>query len=298
MELKIRIDKWMKQRFPQLKNRHIQEALEKELVRYEGHAVRKGEKIPADAQLDAERLIRYLEELKSLVPSFTVEVVAKTDGFVVVDKPAGVASQPLSLFDHHTLTQWGLHHFPEAREAFPEIQPELAVHRLDLGTSGVQILALDPAHHQTWRSLFDTKKVQKTYLAWCWGIPQADSWTIDTPLVADGPKRMRVQRPSDSEKHSAVAHTRVEVVRRNGKFVLVRAHCQTGARHQVRVHLAASGFPLIGDQIYGAPDSFKVWAPKHHLLRASQIDSPLGTFRVDTSEFENLVSKEQSKREI
>jgi RluA family pseudouridine synthase len=123
------------------------------------------------------------------------------------------------------------------------------VHRLDADTSGVLLFAKSPGAVDTYSDLFEDRRMEKTYLAVVAGVPRENEWTCTLPLGPD-PKqfgRMRVDR-SDEGKES---ETHFRMLRKNGRFTLIEAKPLTGRTHQIRVHLAESGTPIMCDELYG-----------------------------------------------
>ena len=125
------------------------------------------------------------------------------------------------------------------------------VHRLDADTSGVLLLAKSPGAVHTFGALFESRKMEKVYLAVVHGKPEPAKWTCRLKLAPD-PKaigKMRVDPRQGKE-----AETRFRVLQTRANTTLVEAHPVTGRTHQIRVHLAESGHPVVGDSLYGPPN--------------------------------------------
>jgi 23S rRNA-/tRNA-specific pseudouridylate synthase len=282
----VRIDKWLQKQGLGLTGRQIEEALDSGLVTSgEGKRLKKGHVVDELCLPRLDKLHAHLRQLKAGNSRLSIGVVGKGEGFWAVDKPAGVPSLPISLFDEMTLTQWALAQDPAVSLEFPGAQPTVVPHRLDISTSGVQIVCRTAESFREWRESFESKSVQKSYLAWCWGKPEKDRFRIELPLVHDprDSSKMRVGEEGRGRVREAISEIIVKVQRTG--FFLAEVRCLTGVTHQVRVHLASQGFPLLGDELYDENWSERGIKPKHHQLRASRLVAPLGDFSVDCAEF-------------
>lgn len=157
---------------------------------------------------------------------------------VVVDKPAGLLSVPGK--GEHLADCL----IARVQRVFPTA---LLVHRLDRDTSGVMVFALTPLaqRHLSWQ--FEERRTKKTYVARLWGEMAERQGTVDLPLCVDWPNRPR-QKVDFENGRAAVTDWRV--VRRGGGETRVRLMPQTGRSHQLRVHMAALGHPILGDPFY------------------------------------------------
>lgn len=159
---------------------------------------------------------------------------------IVVDKPGGLLSVPGK----------GLTDCVEAR-ARGVFREALIVHRLDMDTAGLILLARNKRAQRILSGQFEKRIVRKLYEAEVWGAPRADSGEIDLPLRADWPNR---PRQMVCREHGKPALTRWEVAARRGATTLMRLRPETGRSHQLRVHMAELGCPILGDPIYGRGD--------------------------------------------
>jgi RluA family pseudouridine synthase len=198
-------------------------------------------------------------------PLFGLAVHHADPHLVVVDKPAGVVMHP-----GHPRPQVSLREMLR-RELWASAQAPDPVHRLDRQTSGLVAFALDSAAVRALGRAFEARRVEKGYIALVWGEPADDSGTIDLPLGPGGdrPARMRVGGPG-----ARPARTHYTVRARGRGVALLELTPETGRRHQLRVHLAAIGHPILGDALYGpggAPAGAPALAPGRHALHAASL---------------------------
>jgi RluA family pseudouridine synthase len=122
------------------------------------------------------------------------------------------------------------------------------VHRLDADTSGVLLLAKSPGALDTFSGLFESRRMEKVYLAVVRGLPEPREWVCTLKLAPDPKARGRMKV---DPRHGKEAETHFRVLQSKANTTLVEAHPVTGRTHQIRVHLAESGHPVVGDEFYG-----------------------------------------------
>lgn len=181
-------------------------------------------------------------------PEVEFEVVHEDPDLIVVDKPPWLVVHPAAGHAYGTLVNGLLARFPDLASVGDPTRPGI-VHRLDAGTSGLLVVARTPLAYETLVAALSRREVTRRYEALVWGTPEAASGVIDAPIGRDprDPLRMAVV------VGGRAARTRFEVVRRFTRPVVSLVACQleTGRTHQIRVHLAATGHPVVGDGFYG-----------------------------------------------
>lgn len=197
-------------------------------------------------------------------------VLASTEDLLVLEKPAGLPSIALPGREGPSLAAWLAAKHPECAPLGSPGESGL-VHRLDTDTSGLLLAARTPSAYLALREQFRLHRVEKRYLALVSGA-LSRAMTCDQP-IGQHPKsrrRMRlVTAPSTRARYAAQeAHSLVEPIRSVGPDTLVRVTTRTGVRHQIRVHLAGAGYPLVGDELYGGASRPGL---RGHLLHAAEL---------------------------
>ena len=174
--------------------------------------------------------------------SIALRIVYEDEALLVIDKPAGLVVHPGAGNRAHTLQNALLSH----DAALARVPRAGLVHRLDKDTSGLLVVARTPESHTALVTMLQQRAIQRVYLALCLGQPTAGG-TIDQPIGRHRSVRTRMAVRRDGRE--AVTHYRIE--ERFRGHTLLRVQLETGRTHQIRVHLAHVGLPIVGDAVYG-----------------------------------------------
>ena len=264
-----RADKIIARRFPDVGRRVIAELFGRGAVRVDGRRVKKGTLVAAGREIVLAEIPSNARQSAPVAqPDLLLTVVHEDDDLVAMSKPGTLPSHPLRSGERDTLANALIARYPECATASVDAREAGLVHRLDIGTSGLIIAARHRAAWTAVRRAFGAGQVRKLYLALVAGLP-IPATTCDLPIVNRG-RRSAVDL---LHCHDALpAWTRWRTASRHGRFTLLACIARTGRRHQIRVHLAHAGLPIVGDALYGGPPAPIPLAG--HFLHAHTISLP------------------------
>ena len=199
------------------------------------------------------------------------EIVFKNKDLVVLNKPAGLLMHGDGRGEENTLASWLVINFPEVRNIGdkPQERPGI-VHRLDKDTSGIVLVPRNQEYFEYLKDLFASGKIQKTYLAIVRGILKTKEGTINTSISL---KPGTTKRTVHGGKMTKSAITLYKVLKEFHSASLVEVRPKTGRTHQIRVHMASIGHPVLGDTLYGSKKN-EEGAPRQ-MLHAHSIELEL-----------------------
>jgi 23S rRNA pseudouridine1911/1915/1917 synthase len=194
--------------------------------------------------------------------AIALDIVFEDKDLLVIDKPAGLVVHPGAGNQTGTLVNALMAHCGESLSGIGGVKRPGIVHRLDKDTSGLLVVAKNDRAHQGLSEQFAAHgrdgKLERSYLALVWGKPERNQGTIDVNLARSSANRKKIAASRSVNARSAITH--YEVLESYGMASLVRCRLETGRTHQIRVHMAHLGHPILGDQTYG--QGFKSSATK------------------------------------
>ncbi len=205
-------------------------------------------------------------------------LIYEDSNFIALDKPAGLLVHAKSSGDDEpTLVDWVIKRYPEVKkvgdpstssgQATP-LRPGI-VHRLDRDTSGIILVARNRKYFDYLKRLFQNREIKKTYLALVHGQVKLNKGMIDRPISL---KPGTIRRTAFRGRSPREAVTEYRVLKRFKDFSLVEVYPKSGRTHQIRVHLAALGYPVVGDRVYGPKKSEGPPGVRRHLLHAFSLE--------------------------
>jgi 23S rRNA pseudouridine1911/1915/1917 synthase len=273
----VRIDVLLRKKLPGLSRRILGELFTKGCVRRNDRPAAKGEKVcPGDVLeiILPGPLNPFPIHDKAPVP----KIFYQDSSLLILEKPGGIPAHPLSPFETGTLANILISHWPQVTGIGDKpLEPGL-VHRLDTGTSGLLAIALTQPAWIRLRQDLSAGGWKKIYLALAEGIIR-EPMTLCLPLSHDpkNKRRMKVIQTSKEARRGRLyeAETLLKPLKTYQSHTLLEIHLLTGVTHQIRVHLAFQGHPVVGDTLYGSTSGYNLRLPPNRLLlHAGQLSLP------------------------
>src|SRR3989339_224079 len=244
-----RIDKFLSFHNSTLSRSFIQRLIDKGSITVSGKAVKSSYKLRSGDYIKIE--IPELEPLSVKPEPIPLDIVYEDESVIVINKPAGMVVHPAAGNYSGTLVNALLYHCRDLSGIGGVLRPGI-VHRLDKDTSGVIIAAKSDEAHKALSRQFKNRTIKKIYLALVKGIVKEDSGVIDVPIGRHpvNRKKMDVASPQKKQRfRKAITH--YKVIKKFKDVTLLEIEPKTGRTHQIRVHLASIGHPVVGDVLYG-----------------------------------------------
>jgi 23S rRNA pseudouridine1911/1915/1917 synthase len=239
-----RLDVFLSENLEGFTRSRLRKLIEQGLVKVSGEIAKAGMKlkggevislvVPADVPATAE------------AQEIPLDIVFEDKYLAVINKPVGMVTHPGAGVSQGTLVNALLHHCRGELSGISGVLRPGIVHRLDKDTSGLLVVAKEDKTHQGLSEQIRDKTARRVYLAVLEGVMKSDGGIIDKPIGRHPVRRKEMAVVSTGRK--AVSH--FEVLRRSSKYTLVKVALETGRTHQIRVHMASLGFPVVGDIVY------------------------------------------------
>jgi 23S rRNA pseudouridine1911/1915/1917 synthase len=263
-----RIDVFVARRLDGMTRSRAQKLIDAGLVTVDGASERASYRLAAGDRVAV--TVPPAREPSARPEAIPLEVIYEDADVLLINKPAGMTVHPAPGHPSSTLVNAILAHCRDLSGVGGVLRPGI-VHRLDRDTSGVIVVAKNDAAHNALAKQLKDRTVEKTYLALVEGTPKPAEGTIDAPIARD-PRNRKKMAVVEGGREAVTAYRVIERYGAQapspaGGYALLEVRPKTGRTHQIRVHLAAIGHPIVGDRVYGKPSKLV----DRHFLHASSI---------------------------
>lgn len=242
----VRIDRYLAEELPELSRSYIQKLVKDNYIKVNEKPVKANYRLCFDDRI--ELTIPDLKEPEIEAEALSLDILYEDKDIIIVNKPKGMVVHPAPGHYSGTLVNALLYHCREELSGINGVMRPGIVHRIDMDTTGSLLVCKNDAAHQALAEQLKEHSIERVYEAIVHGNIKEDTGTIDAPIGRHSTDRKKM---SVHAKHSRRAVTHYKVLERFGDFTHIECRLETGRTHQIRVHMASVGHPLLGDKVYG-----------------------------------------------
>lgn len=242
----MRIDKYLSDQLPDISRSYIQKLLKSGYVFVNEAAVKSNYKGMAGDQVSLE--LPEISEPEITAEDIPLDILYEDRDIILVNKPKGMVVHPAAGHYSGTLVNALMFHCRDDLSGINGVMRPGIVHRIDRDTTGVLIVCKNNQSHNSIAEQLKVHSITRKYYAVVHGVVKEDSGTVDAPIGRHPTDRKKM---SINHKNGREAATHYKVLERFKRFTYVECQLETGRTHQIRVHMASIGHPLLGDAVYG-----------------------------------------------
>ena len=241
-----RIDRYLAERCPDFSRSYLQKLLKEQAVSVNGKAVKANYKVQSRDRIILE--IPEAEKADILPEDIPLDILYEDDYLLVVNKPKGMVVHPSAGHMEGTLVNAVMAHCGDHLSGINGVLRPGIVHRIDKDTTGALLVCKDDAVHRDLAEQLKEHSIKRRYRAVVWGNLKEDQGTVEGPI---GRHPIDRKKMAVNYKNGKDAVTHYQVLERFGQYTYIECRLETGRTHQIRVHMASIGHPLLGDSVYG-----------------------------------------------
>ncbi len=241
-----RIDSFLNNSLENISRSRIQKLIEENKILVNNKNINKNYKLKENDKIIVN--IEQPKEINILPEDIPLDIVYEDEDVILINKPQDMVVHPANGHYSHTLVNALMYHCKDNLSGINGVMRPGIVHRIDKDTSGILIVAKNDKAHQSLASQLEDHSMTRVYYAIVYNNLKNDTGTIDAPIGRHPVDRKKM---AVTDKNSKRAITHYEVLQRFKKYTFIKLRLETGRTHQIRVHMAYVGNPLLGDNVYG-----------------------------------------------
>ena len=241
-----RIDRYLAQQMPDQSRSFLQKLIREEQITVNGRPVKANYRLQPEDQV---LVIVPDPQLPDILPeNIPLDILYEDSDVLVINKPKGMVVHPAAGHYTNTVVNAVMYHCQGNLSGINGVMRPGIVHRIDMDTTGAIVICKNDQAHQSLAQQLKEHSITRSYQAIVWNNLKEDEGTVDRPIGRHPVDRKKM---AVNEKNGKTAVTHYRVLERFGSFTYIECRLETGRTHQIRVHMASIGHPLLGDEVYG-----------------------------------------------